>query len=151
MVTPNGELTFDISVETSYDNNKQIPGYPFFKLSEYPDIKKHYSIPGPVIEIPINWLSSLKWHNFPLTTVHVYARHTWHRHTVPDITKLASIDCSEWSTLYFKCTTQYYTLVPYAITYKCNENSHITTCMIIVQNSTIVLLRSTIKYHLIKV
>ena len=50
--------------------------------------------------------------------------------------------------LYFEYTTLYYTLVLYAITYKCKGNSHIT--MITVQSSTIVL-RSTVDYHLIKV
>ena len=67
--------------------------------------------------------------------------------TVPDIIKFTYYHCTsidysvlcEWSTLYFECTTQYYT------TY----NSHIT--MITVQSSTIVLLRSTVDYHLIKV
>ena len=83
-----------------------------------------------------------------------------HTCTVPDIIKFTYYHCTstdysvlyEWSTLYFKCTCvlqMYYTVLHLAITYKCKGNSHIT--MITVQSSAIVLLRSTVDYHLIKV
>ena len=80
----------------------------------------------------------------------------YNTNTVPDIISLHIITVLPLSTVYLvsevHCTlnvlhsiTPYY----YAITYKCKGNSHIT--MITVQNSTIVLLRSTFDYHLIKV
>ena len=47
--------------------------------------------------------------------------------------------------MYFECTKQYYTLV------LCYHKGDSHTTMITVQSSTIVLLRSTVDYHLIKV
>ena len=79
-------------------------------------------------------------------------------YTVLDIIKFTYYHCTsiehsvhcEWSTLYFKIW-MYYTVFRlsskyYAITHKCKGNSHNT-----VQSSTIVLLRSTVDYHLVKV
>ena len=69
--------------------------------------------------------------------------------------RLHTITVLPLTTLYFvsevHCTLKVkHSIAPwyYAITYKCKGNSHIT--MITVQSSTIVLLRSTVDYHLIK-
>ena len=76
---------------------------------------------------------------------------------VPDIIKFIYYHCtsidfsvlSKWSTLY--CTTQYYTLVLYyAITYKC-KGIHTLLWLQYKVVCTIVLLKSTVDCHLIKV
>ena len=73
--------------------------------------------------------------------------------TLPDI--IMSITVLPLTAVYFvsevHCTSSVlHSITPYyyAITYKCKGNLHIT--MITVVSSTIVLLRSTVDYHLIK-
>ena len=85
--------------------------------------------------------------------IYIYIYIYIHVHTVvttPDIFMFTYYHCtSVYFVIEVHCTSNVlHSIAPYS-TYKCKGNSHIT--MITVQSSTIVLLRSTVDYHLIKV
>ena len=77
-------------------------------------------------------------------------RDTFLQNIVPDIIKFTNITVLPLTTVYFECTTQYYTLISTMLSHTCTKVKVIHT-LLSVQRSTILQLRSTVDYHLIEV